>query len=60
MITAKFDLDKCTFTLTIKEVNNLYALPDYPDVNFCINYGIGDANDFNETADVNLVTHRSY
>jgi hypothetical protein len=35
-------------------------LPDYPDVNFGMNYGIGDANDFNETADVNLVTRRSY
>jgi hypothetical protein len=29
-------------------------------VNFGMNYGIGDANDFNETADVNLVTRRSY
>jgi hypothetical protein len=60
VITATFDLDKCTFNLSIKEVNNLYALPDYPDVNFCMNYGIGDANNFNETADVNLVTRRSY
>jgi hypothetical protein len=60
VVTAKFDLDKCKFTLSIKEVNNINTLPDYPDVNFGMNYGIGDANDFNETADVNLVTHRSY
>jgi glucuronoarabinoxylan endo-1,4-beta-xylanase len=60
VVTAKFDLDKCKFTLSIKEVNNINALPDYPDVNFGMNYGIGDANDFNETADVNLVTRRSY
>jgi hypothetical protein len=60
VITAKFDLDKCKFTLSVKEVNNIYALPDHPDVNFSINYGIGDDNDFSETADVNLVTRRSY
>jgi hypothetical protein len=60
VVTAKFDLDKCKFTLSIKEVNNINTLPDYPDVNFGMNYGIGDANDFNETADVNLVTRRSY
>ncbi len=60
VVTAKFDLDKCTFTLSVKEVNNINTLPDYPDVNFSINYGIGDANDFNETADVNLATRRSY
>ena len=60
VVTAKFDLDKCKFTLSVKEANNLYALSDYPDVNFSMNYGIGDANDFNETADVNLVTKRSY
>ncbi|MGD0078308.1 MAG: hypothetical protein ABSB91_06750 [Sedimentisphaerales bacterium] len=59
-ITAKFDLDKCTFTISIKDANNLETLLDSPDVNFGINYGIGDANDFNETADVNLVTRRSY
>lgn len=60
VVTAKFDLDKCTFTLSIKEVNNINTLPDYPDVNFGMNYGIGDSNDFDETADVNLVTRRSY
>jgi hypothetical protein len=60
VVTANFDLDKCKFTLSITKAENLNALPDYPDVNFSMNYGIGDANDFNETADVNLVTRRSY
>ncbi|MGA2092599.1 MAG: hypothetical protein ABSH16_04215 [Sedimentisphaerales bacterium] len=60
LVAATFDLDKCTFTMSVKGANNLETLPDYPDVNFSINYGIGDANDFNETADVNLVTRRSY
>jgi hypothetical protein len=60
LVSATIDFDKCVFTFSVKDANNLQALPDYTDVTFGINYGIGDANDFSETADVNLVTRRSF
>lgn len=48
LVTAKFDLDKCTFTLSVKEANDLNIGPD--DVQFGINFA-----DFNEVDDVNVV-----
>jgi O-glycosyl hydrolase len=53
LITAKIDLDKSTFSISVKYADSLYVGPD--DVNVDINF-----TDFNETADVNLVTGRSY
>lgn len=56
--TAKIDLDKCTFTMTITEVNNI----DINNVStpFGITFGVsGDAIDFDKAVDVNMITKRS-
>ncbi|MBN2019838.1 MAG: hypothetical protein JW749_06395 [Sedimentisphaerales bacterium] len=55
LVTAQFDLDKCTFKLSIKGADSLDT-GDTANVEFGINYG--DA-DFDEVVDVNLPTGSS-
>jgi hypothetical protein len=56
-VTAKIDLDKSTFTVSVKNADGLDAGLDDSIVPFGINFG---DDDFNEAADVNLVTRRSH
>jgi hypothetical protein len=57
LVTAKIDLDKCTFTVSVKKADGLDVGLDDDIVPFGINFG-DDA--FDETANVNVVTRRSY
>ena len=59
-VTAKFDLDKCTFTVSIKKANSIYVGPGTGYAKFGINFAIPGHDDFNEVVDVNLATRRSY
>jgi pectate lyase len=53
MVTASIDIDKSIFTISLKAADSLDVTSDY--IKFGVNFG-----DFNETADVNRVTKRSY
>ena len=58
LVTATIDLDKCTYSISVKDVN----LADV-DASGIVTFGINFATpngDFNKTVDVNLVTRRSY
>jgi hypothetical protein len=59
-VSAKFDLDKCTFTVSIKKANSIYVGPGSGYAKFGINFAIPGHEDFNEVVDVNLATRRSY
>jgi hypothetical protein len=59
-VTAKFDFDKCKFTVSIKKANSIYVGPGNGYAKFGINFAIPGPEDFNEVVDVNLVTRRSY
>jgi hypothetical protein len=56
-VTAAIDLDKCTFTISVKNADGLDTGTGDSIVPFGINY---QDEYFNETADVNVVTGRSY
>jgi endoglucanase len=58
-VKAKFDLDKCKFTISINKASSIYAGPGGYAI-FGINFAIPGQADFNEITDVNLVTRRSY
>jgi len=53
LVAAQFDLDQCTFTVSVSKASSVFAGP--ADANFGVSFGT-----FNETADVNSVTHRSW
>jgi hypothetical protein len=53
LVTASIDIDKATFAVSISGADSLDATSNY--ITFGVNFG-----DFNETADVNRVTKRSY
>jgi hypothetical protein len=53
IVTASIDIDKSIFTVSLKAADSLDVTSDY--IKFGVNFG-----DFNETADVNRVTKRSY
>lgn len=59
-VTAKFDFDKCTFTVSIKKANSIYVGPGNGYAKFRINFAIPGQDDFNEVVDVNLATRRSF
>ena len=59
-VTAKFDFDKSTFTLSIKKAGSIYVGPGNGNGRLRINFAIPGQEDFNELADVNLVTRRSF
>jgi O-glycosyl hydrolase len=56
-VTAKIDLDKSTFTISVKKADGLDTGTGDSIVPFGFNYG---DDDFNETVNVNVVTGRSY
>jgi endoglucanase len=53
IVTASIDIDKAIFTVSLKAADSLDVLSDF--ITFGVNF-----SDFNETADVNRVTKRSY
>jgi glucuronoarabinoxylan endo-1,4-beta-xylanase len=57
LVTAKIDLDKCTFMVSVKKAGDLDIGLDDSIVPFGINFG---DDDFNEAVDVNVVTGLSY
>jgi endoglucanase len=57
LVTAKINLDKCTFKVSVKKADDLDIGLDDGFVRFGINFG---DDDFNQPADVNVVTGRSY
>ncbi|MGA2071725.1 MAG: hypothetical protein ABSG97_10285, partial [Sedimentisphaerales bacterium] len=59
LVGAALNLDKCTFTITVKNTD----LNDVNDVSGIVPFGINFATshgEFNEAVDVNLATGRSY
>jgi hypothetical protein len=57
LVSAKFDLDKCKFKVSVKNADGLDAGLDDNIVSFGINFG---DDYFNQPAEVNVVTGRSY
>ena len=57
LVTAKIDLDKCTFTISVKKADDLDIGLDDSIVPFGTNFG---DDDFNKSVDVNIITGRSY
>ncbi len=53
LVTESIDIDKAIFTVSVKSADSLDVTSDY--ITFGVNFG-----DFNETADVNRITKRSY
>ena len=53
LIAAQFDLDQCTFTVSVSKASSVFAGP--ADANFGVSF-----DTFSKTADVNHVTGRSW
>ncbi|MBN2019609.1 MAG: glycoside hydrolase family 5 protein [Sedimentisphaerales bacterium] len=60
IVTGKFDLDKCTFMLSVKSASGLYTGPDEAQLGINIANTDDTVDDFDGAAEVNLVTGRSY
>ena len=58
LVTATIDLDQCTYSISVKDVN-LADVDTSGTVTFGINFATPHGN-FNEAVDVNLATGRSY
>ncbi len=53
LVAAQFDLDQCTFTVSVSKASSVFAGP--ADANFGVSF-----DTFSKTADVNNVTGRSW
>jgi hypothetical protein len=58
LVTATIDLDQCTYSISVKDVN-LADVDTSGIVSFGINFATPNGN-FNEVVDVNIATGRSY